>query len=261
MKNMPSQILSALLSGLLILIVGHVDAQEVESPKKETVIYYKDGSVFKGQVIEENPLHYTMVLSTLDTININKSEIGRFASARRMNLYRRGGFHYKDGFYLYMTGMLGGGSNETYTGLTDITVGYRTNPDQSIGIGAGLAISDIVLASTWMTHEFTTVFLYGRQYLGKSKTRFYFDSRLGYGFPRLSEDLFGDEHNGGVHFQPGIGLHFASKSGLKWHFGLARFIQRTSGEDSTTGPFNQPIETNFKLWYSRTVFKIGIEIR
>lgn len=261
MKRTSTQILYILTLGLLLMVTIQVDAQQVNGPNKESVIYYKDGSIFKGQVIKEDPLHYLMVLSTLDTISINKAMIGRFANTRRMNLYRKGGFHYKEGIYFYFTGMLGGGSNDSYTGITDITVAYRTNPDQSIGLGAGLAISDIVLASTWMTHEFTTLFLYGRQYLGKSKTRFYFDSRVGYGFPRMSENAFGDDHNGGLHFQPGVGLHFASKSGLKWHVGIARFVQRTSGQDFTTGPFNQPIETDFKLWYSRTVFKIGIEIR
>ena len=258
MKRYLVQVLIVLV---MILVISEVDAQRINQPSEETVVYYKDGSIFKGKVIDEDPLHYVMVLSTLDTININKALIGRFSDARRMSLFRRGKFHYKDGVYVYMTGMLGGGANDTFTGITDLTLGYRTNPNQSIGIGAGLAVSDIILASTWMTHEFTTVFLYGRQYLGKSKTRFYFDSRLGYGFARMAQDGFSDEHNGGFHFQPGVGLHFASKSGLKRHIGLASFVQRTSGQDATTGPFNQPIETDFKLWYSRTVFKIGMEIR
>lgn len=238
-----------------------LEAQQVNDQPNQSIIYYKDGSIFKGALIDESPLHYIMVLSTLDTINVNKAMVGRFADSRKMSLYRRGKFHYKDGIYVYMTGMLGGGANDNSTGMTDLTIGYRRTPDQSIGIGAGLAISDIVLAGTWMTHQFTTVFLYGRQYLGKSRARFYFDSRVGYGFPRMSDNVWGDDHNGGVHFQPGLGLHFASKSGLKWHLGLARFIQRTTGEDVTTGPFNQPIETDFKLWYSRTVFKIGMEIK
>ncbi len=261
MKRISDRIFSGIVLGLLLLFAFRVEAQQANDPAEQSIIYFKDGSVFKGVIIDEGPIHYQMVLSTLDTISINKTMIGRFANARRMNLYRRGGYHYKDGVYVYITGMLGGGANDSYTGMTDLTIGYRTNPDQSIGIGAGLAISDIVLASTWMTHEFTTVFLYGRQYLGKSKTRFYFDSRVGYGFARTGQDGISDDHNGGVHFQPGVGLHFSSKSGLKWHVGLARFVQRTSGQDMTTGPFNQPIETDFKLWYSRTVFKVGIEIR
>lgn len=260
MKKIARQIVSGLVLAVLVLLVLQGQAQQNEPPKEETVIYYKDGSVFRGQIIKDDPLHYQMVLATLDTITINKAMIGRFASARNMRLFKRGKFHYKDGVYVYATGMLGGGDGN-YTALTDITLGYRTKPNQSVGIGAGLAISDIWLASTWLEHEFTTVFLYGRQYLSKSGARFYFDTRLGYGFPRVNENVIGDDHNGGVHFQPGIGLHFASKSGLKWHLGLARFIQRTSGQDVTTGPFNQPIETDFKLWYSRTVFKIGIEIR
>lgn len=261
MKRFADTIHFILMWCFLLLVVAQLEAQHVKSPVEESIIYYKDGSIFKGTIINEDALHYQMVLSTLDTIHVNKAMVGRFTNARRMNLYRRGGYHYKDGIYVYLTGMLGGGADESYTGMTDITLGYRTNPNQSIGIGAGLAISDIVLASTWMTHEFTTVFLYGRQYLGKSKTRFYFDSRVGYGFARMGQDGISDDHTGGVHFQPGVGLHFASKSGLKWHIGLARFVQRTSGQDMTFGPFNQPIETDFKLWYSRTVFKVGIEIR
>lgn len=247
---------------LLMLLVWadhQVWAQEDEEKNEEAVIYYKDGSIFKGFILREDPLHYRMVLSTLDTINVNKAMVGRFSSVKRMSVYRRGSFHYKEGFYIYLTGMLGGGDGHA-TASTDVTVAYRRTPNQSLGLGMGLAISDITLASTWMTHEFTTLFLYGRQYLGNSKTRFYFDSRVGYGFPRTSE-FVGDDHNGGIHFQPGLGLHFASKSGLKWHIGLARFIQRTSGEDTTPGPFNQPIETNFKLWYSRTLVKIGMEIK
>ncbi len=260
MKKISGHILSGILVAFFMLATIDADAQQTESPTRESIVYYKDGSVFKGRIVNEDPNQYLMVIGTLDTITINKSMVGRFSDARHMDLYRKGGFHYKDGFYAYITAMLGG-NDEHATGLTDITFAYRTRQDQSIGIGAGLAISDVVLASTWMTHEFTTLFLYGRQYLGRSKSRFYFDTRVGYGFPRVSENVFGDDHKGGVHFQPGIGLHFASKSGLKWHIGLARFIQRTSGEDVTTGPFNQPIETDFKLWYSRTVFKIGIEIR
>lgn len=251
-----------LIRALLIFMLGlclgpQVVAQEVQP--EEAVIYYKDGSIFKGFLVGDGPLHYRMVLSTLDTINVNKSMVGRLSSVNSMSVYRRGSFHYKEGMYIYVTGMLGGGDGHA-TALTDVTLGWRTTPQQSIGLGVGLAISDVTLANAWMTHEFTTLFAYGRQYLGKGKTRFYFDTRVGYGFARSSE-FVGDEHNGGFHYQPGVGFHFASKSGLKWHIGLARFIQRTSGDDVTVGPFNQPIETNFKLWYSRTLFKIGIEIK
>lgn len=259
MNKTISQCVLGLLAGFCMLTDTPVEAQE-KAPEEERIIYYKDGSVFRGRILSEDPLHLQLVLSTMDTISINKSMIGRNTTARRMSMHRRGGFHYKEGMYAYLTGMLGGG-DDNLTGMTDLTLGYRIHPNRSVGIGAGLAISDIVLAGSWMTHEFTTIFLYGRQYLGKSKTRFYFDTRLGYGLPRASANVFGNEHNGGVHFQPGLGLHFASKSGLKWHIGVAQFVQRTSGEDITTGPFNQPIETEFKLWYHRTVFKLGIEIR
>ena len=251
---------------LVIFSFGVFGQTEPRTEQPKTSVHLKDGSIFHGHKIDESGYHIELIIVTGDTLILQKDLVVGISDhdhthTRRKYLYRKKArFHYKDGFYVYLTGMLGRGANDSFTGVTDITVGYRINPNRSVGIGAGLATSDIFLGSSWLFHEFATVFLYGRQYLGKSRTRFYFDARVGYGFPRVSQNLAGNEHNGGLHFQPGVGLHFATRFGLKWHVGVSQYIQRTSGEDVSFGPFNQPIETDFKIWYSRPVFKVAIEI-
>ena len=105
--------------------------QKRKSKKATTraIVQYTDGSVFIGQIIYEGDLDMKIVLSTRDTITLNKVFIKRIRRTDKdIALFNGAKFHYTKGvFYSLQFG--GGGDNDGVdgTGQLDAIVGYRFN--------------------------------------------------------------------------------------------------------------------------------------
>ena len=81
---------------------------------------------------------------------------------------------------------------------------------------------------------------------------------MGYGNP--SNIVWaGGEYSGGVHFQPGFGVHFASRRKARFILTLSQMIQNTRGERVDFDFLSNPINIKYKYWYNRTMLKIGVE--
>lgn len=233
-------------------------AQNVDSTER-VVAYYKDGSVFVGNVVDRLPNHLQIRLSTLDTITLFHPYIKKIKSTKDLLMHSKGSFHFKTGYFAYGSISMIGDDEFQATSQLNLVFGKRLNEKWSVGVGGGLEYSDAVMGRGWVFHSFGTVFGYGRYYLTNNKLRPYIDSRLGYGFERTV--IWNDRHSGGLNFVPGFGIHFATKNNFKWHIGISQYIQNTSGRTNEQGPFGFPITTEYNLWYNRTVIRVGFEIK
>lgn len=231
--------------------------QEVEFDK--AIVHYKDGSVFIGNLVKQTPERVWVLLSTADTIRLQRSEIKKLKSSKDWIIYHKGRFHFTKGYFGQFHFGLAEDDQFNITTQINLIVGKRLDKKWSVGLGGGIETSDRKLGGDWVTHQFGTIFGYGRYYLSDSRIRTYVDSRLGYGFD-ISPSWM-DPHSGGINMMPGIGLHFASKKDIKWYLGLGRYIQYTSGNSRFIGPFGLPVETDYKLWYQRTMIRIGFEFK
>lgn len=247
----------------LILFVGSQFVFSQDSPEPEKLsINYKDGSFFLGEVIKWEPNTIILKISTGDTISVDRSLITKVRSNHDISVYRKGSYHLKTGYYGYASLNIGGDNAAQATSQVELIIGKRMSEKWSVGIGYGRTYSDATLGGVWTNHTFRNLFGYSRYYLKNSKVQPYVDAKLGYGFSAgRNGDFFFDQHSGGLNFQPGIGLHFASKKSTRWIIGVGQNLQYTRGSSTNQGPFGNPIIADYKLWYNRTVFKIGFEFK
>lgn len=252
-----SFIVYAILLGSLLTVAAQ-DSSKVE----KLSIQYKDGSVFQGQVVRQESAFIMLKIITGDTIKVDRSLATKITSSNDISIYRRGSYHLKTGFFGYTSLNIGGDAQLQATSQIELVIGRRLSERWSVGVGYGRTFSDAWLGGIWTDHIFKNLFGYGRYYLKNSRIRPYVDSKLGYGFAggRNNPFVF-DNHSGGINFQPGIGLHFASKRSFRWIIGIGQNLQFTKGVNTDQGPFSNPITANYRLWYNRTVFKIGLEFK
>ena len=220
------------------------------------ILYMEDGSIYLGNLIDKS-LSNNFLLSTGDTITIDPFEIHRRKTLADVIMYNRGSYHYKTGYFGYIYGG-GGGSLSGGASHFSGVFGKRITDKYSLGGGVSIDYYNETVAGFWVEHAFTTIFGYGRYYLTQTKARIYLDTRLGYGLKR--DDFFTEDHTNGINFQPGVGIHLASKGKLKFHLSLARSMQYVSADAIEPDFFSgNNIEIEYNIWHSHTVFTVGIE--
>lgn len=223
---------------------------------KGSIVYNRDGSVFIGDLLEENSTQIVLFGSTGDTIHLDKDLIRRTLIGRTdIILHNRGKYHSTKGLFA----SAGGGIAATYesSATLDFIVGYRKDEKFSFGAGIGYHLHETELGSNFLINKFAPAYIYGRRYLGRSNAGPFVFSKLGYGFP--IERGFNDEYTGGVYAQPGLGLHFASRTDLKFIMSLSQYIQHSNGQRQRRDLFSNPVNIDYSIWYLRLMFNLTIE--
>ena len=224
----------------------------------QAIVQYNDGSVFIGRIVEEGPLTLKLVVSTNDTLNLNKAYIKRLKrSDKNISLYSGAKYHYTKGvFYsLNFGGKISDGDDETIQ--IDLTVGYRFNKKLSAGVGFGASFNSVNFASTWIEAESLPVFAYARFYPLEKKVRPFVAGRLGWSFPNT--EAFGGFHEGGILIQPEVGINFASRKKIRFLITLSQQLQNIKGSNGFPDNFGNPVTTDYNFWFNRTILKFGIE--
>ena len=247
---------------LFIFATFHFSALSQIEQENRAIIYYFDGSVFIGTIVEEDPLQIVMLAATLDTLHLNKAYIKKAIRNTTNALIHRGGkFHYKKGLFWSISTTLGGGSIESETASfhQDFIMGWRFNKKWSAALGMGIHFNDANFNGIWTTNHFMPAYVYGRYYLTDKRVRIFAASKVGYGFP--SQIAWSDSHSGGVLFQPEIGFHFASRKTARFILSIGQYIQNTKGDNVFFDQFGNAVNSRFSLWLNRTVLRAGIEFR
>ena len=229
---------------------------------EDAIIYSEDGSVYIGQIVFEDTWQIDLLIQTGDTIHLGKKDIDKtWRSKENITMLRKGRFHFKNTLFVGLDIAFGLDQDDVVgSALVNLIVGYHFNDRVSAGLGMGSHINTAVIGDLFYEHNFTPFFGHGRYYLSqKTNARFFVFSNLGYGFPIQSEWL--DEFDGGLFFNGGIGIHFASKKNVRYTMKVYQYMQGTSGVDVTADLFNRPITTKYNYWYNRTVLAFGMSFR
>lgn len=247
---------------VLYLSVGQALTQIKIPPR--TIIFYEDGSVFIGEIASENSQILSLVISTLDTIQINKNFVRRIKrTPEDIILFNKGKYHFtKGGFGGIEHGY---GISENYTVQFDIIAGIHLNEKYSVGIGTGYHEYDSFFQSpnngfTWISNASFPLYAYGRYHPWNKKWRPYADLKLGYGSP-IQTWWDNNNRRGGLFMQPGIGIKFASRNNFRFKISLSQAIQRSVGTRFGWDNLGNEIQFDYRIWQNRTMLKIGFEFR
>ena len=232
------------------------------STQKRTIIYNKDGSFFIGKILKDHPSSIEMIKTTGDTLNIHKRQIKRiFQTSRDIIMHTKGSVHYTSG--IFASTSFGWGLSEDHSFDWDLVVGRHLNEKWSVGLGASVNYNTTNnFRGIRIDNRFTPIFAYGRYYINKKSARLFAFSRLGYGFGFFSDNIeWVDNQTGGVHIQPGIGVHFASRKSIRFIITLSQMLQHTRGSQVDFDFLSNPINIDYNFFYNRTMLKVGIEFK
>lgn len=238
---------------ICILILGLSEMTLAQSTTaKYKTYYYQDGSVFIGRPIGENDQQIELIISTGDTLHINKALL-----RHQQNKVKVPKSFYNKGFF--------GSFNIAFSsaGQFNFMGGYRINEKYSVGIGTGLHYYQLDQNGLFADNSFVPIYAYGRMYLTKSeKIKPFIGLAVGYSLPLTERFNFNQhEFTGGLMFQPEIGLHFAGRRKSSFYISIGQSFQNTSGSFQQTDSFFNPVFIDYKKWHSNTMLKFGIEFR
>lgn len=240
----------------LILLAGTSYAQDDVPVTKYISIQYADGSLFRGNLIEEDEFYLYIRLVTGDTIKLEQALIEKRLKESDIKKLRQESFHFEEGVYAQLSLSLN--TSQEVASDANLTVAYRANKKWSYGGGVGLAYGDSQLSGLYVSNNFVPVFGYARHNLKSSRVIPYVDLRLGYGIANVRP--WQRDYTGGMFAQPGIGIHLPSRTKAKWHLGISQLIQQTKGEEELFDPRGFPVTASYNKWYNRTMIRIAIEI-
>lgn len=239
--------------------LGVFGQTETPAEKPKTRVQLKDGSIFKGQKIDESGYHIELIIATGDTVIFDKDNIAGITDLDLTNsiVFKSDRYHKKEGFFVHVS--YGFRSyNAEVTNKGDMTFGARLSEKMQMGLGLGITQSDaLVTQNIWVFNTFVNPYVYGRRYINQKTFRPFVDAKVGYGFSTRERN-----HSSGIYLEPGIGLQAASRGKFKWNVGLSYYYQPTKGQrtEGGVGLFNTPIEIDYRIKYSRLLLTFGVEI-
>lgn len=219
-----------------------------------SLVLGRDGSRFLGSLLLEEPNHLLFRLNTSDTITIPRGIVERYYRPGEILIFNRGRLHLNKG--LFVAGSIGFATN---TGQINGNIGYRFGNRYAAGVGIGFESHQTYYAGLYLWDDFCSLYGFGRYYLTNTKRRLYSDMKLGYGF--TVNDWLDERTDGGMLFQPGIGVILPSKKSTRVFASLSQVFQYSQGISNERGFLGTPINARYKIWYNRSVVTIGFEIK
>jgi hypothetical protein len=247
---------------LSLLIFLSVTISSMAQFSNKAFFYYKDGSVFIGNIVEENFRTTRLLLVTGDTITLDNYFVKR--SWRDLLSFPNGKFHFTRGFFFsyWQGGAIAGANQSNTSAQTEMILGYRLNSQWAVGGGLGVYANQIGLNA--VTNSFLIVdascfnfYAYGRYYPWEKKIRPFASLKLGAG----SAINFGTTLASQFHIQPGIGLNFPARKGTRFVLSLSQYLQQVRGNQFSIDSFSNPVLLDYNIWLNRTVLKFGVEFK
>lgn len=235
---------------LFLFIIYTSNAQE---NKRISVVYLHDGSMIKGQVVED----HTQSVVTITLIDGTQLIIP-LKTVKSVIQVKENIEFLKNGKYVQTRGLYKSITVGTLTAWEDdekeyilwgfsfpnLAVGYQFNQYLAVGGGVGMDIYDF---------EFIPVFADFRGYIFNSRVSPYYALQAGYGISAdLSNSLSSNESSkGGAMIHPSIGLRFAS-------FRQTKFIMEAGYKfqyETRTNDWNESVDN---IVYRRLSLKFGV---
>lgn len=226
-----------------------------KSVKHIDVVYLKNGSEFRGQIIEYVPgSHLSMKILGGPELTFEDSKIDRIVQEVLNQKVRNRDYNFKEeGFYNFTSiSNFNSRSNfgDIFVGFGAHTVsGYQIN--RLIGLGLGFGIDNYEVS---FAKRVVPLYLEARGYLLKKNISPYYSMNMGWGFP-LKQDNFGvNETAGGMYINPSIGVRFGGKKTSNFILDAGYKYQRAS----YISRFDDVNVTKDTYDFKRIVVRLGI---
>lgn len=174
----------------------------------EDVIYFKNGGILRGEIIEHNGNKSLKIKTVGRNIVVVMLEDVKEIKREKIPVPR----YYKESGYVNYTGLdILPGQNTTSVRFRMVN-GYQFNPRLSVGVGIGYTSYNDPLNLIPLFLDIKYKFL-------KANATPFVSFKSGYSFSTWSnEDTQVDAHRGGFMINPGIGLQFETNKGFGWYF-------------------------------------------
>ena len=244
---------------LLFSFLCFIEANGQNKDKDRAIVHMHDGSVYLGDILNENTDSISLKIFTNDIIHVDKRITKKILSTKdRVMIYDNGKYHFKKGFFWGMHFGFNLDEQRPSSHLAFI-FGQRINQRFSLFGGFGPEFNSALVGGFNFDTQFTALYAGGRYYFTSDKKRFFLYSRVGMGFADSGDNITND-HTNGLQMQNGIGLHFASKRKSRFVLQLAHHYQKTEGVEFFTDTFGNEIKTEFDILISRIILKLGFDI-
>ncbi len=231
----------------------------------EVMVYCNDGSIYRGELVGEDDKTLQIVIEQ-DTLNVSKVRVKAVREAGDYLFHPKGKFHDTKGFFWSMN--LGFSTAGLFTeqdmtsGHFELLFGYRFNKRWTIASGLGSELNTSQIGEFLIETGFSSYFLYGRYYFTDGRPRLFAYSRLGFGAGQAAEDAETNINNkGGIQWQAGGGIHFASRKNARFIISWGYYLQKTSGTQFFLDDFGNEVKVDFDMLIQRPILKLGIEFR
>lgn len=209
---------SLLLFLLLFIPASILSAQE--NRNSEDVVYFKNGSIIRGEIIEQNGSE-SLRIRTVGR-NVLVVRLDEVREIKREEIPDKK--YYKEKGYVNLTGMsiLPGGS--TSTASFQMVNGYQFNSRLSAGIGIGFVLYNDPL-------NLVPLFLDIKYKFKEANSTPFVFFKSGYSFSVLpDENMEVESHRGGFMMNPGVGLQFDTAGGFGIYFTAGYNLDNSSFE-------------------------------
>lgn len=244
--------LGTLLLFVIIMLCALV-ASAQSSGETENVVYFKDGQILRGEIVERDDDAGILLLKTVgrNVVRINMAEVDSLA-VEEVPSPR----HYKEPGYLNETGFsLIPGNSGTAVSLRMVN-GYQFTSRLSAGVGLGFTSYGDPL-------DLIPVFLQLKYKFLEANTTPYFSLSSGFSFSVYDEGGDDDpnqnnnpieEHDGGFMLTPAVGVHFATSGSVAWYLQAGFNLDNAEYEQEQFG--GATMVTEFA--YRRILFSVGL---
>lgn len=241
---------------LLLIGTGNVSAQDNDTAQTVSVVYFKDGSVMRGTVLEQIPDEYVKIRITGGSVlTVQMSEVERIKSDASLYTFHPDGSNSKTrGFYhgFNVQGTFGNPNNGEFDRRlllgagVQYSAGKQFNRCLSLGGGVGLEMYNRVFAD---------IFVQVRGFLPLGKVTPVLAADAGYGAPVLLQNA-GNRNaqiRGGWSLRPSIGLRIATRGRADLLVDAGYQLQ----EFHSVNDWGGRRRDEFDIWYRRLSFRMG----
>ncbi|MFH1321195.1 MAG: hypothetical protein ABII90_11160 [Bacteroidota bacterium] len=241
---------SILISIISIIILIHPFSNLSAQNHSEDAVYLKNGSIIRGEILEDKTGEYVKIETINKNIWVFKSdEIERITKEKVPLITKEQ--NNKNGYYnITDNGILGGKDlYQNKYSFSFLTInGYKFNERLSLGLGVGIEYMDIVQAPVFLDVRFNFF---------KSKFTPFIAMQGGYSLPLENNyDDWGPKYKGGYLLNPCIGVrnYFNNNSAIVFSVGFRHQQLKSTRKDYSWGDDGIIERTNL---YNRISVRVG----
>lgn len=247
------------ISCVLLLLCGTLAAQAQK--EQEQVLYLKNGSIIRGDLIEQTQDVVKMRIYGGSVFVFPASDVVKIVSEERFvpqGRRQKGEFTIKEhGFYQTLSAGMLFRRYENNNFQARYSAGYHFNRHLAVGLQTGVNSIDF----SWnIAQTSLPVMAEVRGYWTKQPFSPYYAAQFGYAFDatQTTDELL--ESKGGVTFSPKIGVQLPSRSNAAFFVEVGYFFQQASFTYRNFWTWPQPIDNivTQNITFQRVAASVGV---